>query len=184
MTRWLLGSSLALVLTAITVADDKGTVVEIDGLKSTAPAAWAKQKVPEGPMFKSRVAQFKVGKATGDAEDAEVMVSYFGKGQGGSLDQNLKRWKDQFKAPAGEKAKVEKFKVGGADVTVLDVSGTYLSKFPPFDPNAKVTEKPDYRAVQVFFASPNGPYFIRLLGPAKTVEGQKKAFDEWVKNFK
>jgi hypothetical protein len=69
-------------------------------------------------------------------------------------------------------------------VTCLDVQGTYLSKFPPFDPNAKVVRKDNYRRLGVVFDSPNGPYFITLTGPGRTVEANKKAFDDWLKAFK
>jgi hypothetical protein len=69
-------------------------------------------------------------------------------------------------------------------ITYLDITGTYLSKFPPFDPNAKVTRLPDYRSLSVYFGSANGPYFIRMTGPARTVTANKKGFDEWIKAFK
>ena len=74
--------------------------------------------------------------------------------------------------------------VGKVEVTYLDVSGTYVTKNPPFDPKAKEERHPDYRMLSVYFASENGPYFLRMTGPAKTVEQNKKGFDEWVKNFK
>jgi hypothetical protein len=32
--------------------------------------------------------------------------------------------------------------------------------------------------------SPRGNYFIRLVGPAKTIEHSKKEFDGWLKAFK
>jgi len=64
------------------------------------------------------------------------------------------------------------------------VQGTYLSRFPPFDPNAKVTEKPDFRLIGVVFENPKGPYFIRFVGPQKTVDTNKADFDAWLKRFK
>lgn len=104
------------------------------------------------------------------------------------MDDNLKRWKSVFVPPAGKDiedvAKVEKFKVGKADLTYLDIQGTFLSKNPPFDPNAKTERKADYRRLAVYFTCEGGPYFIHLTGPAKTVGQHKKAFDDWLKNFK
>ena len=64
------------------------------------------------------------------------------------------------------------------------VIGVFLSKFPPFAPNAKITEKPGYRQLYVLFTTDNGDYYLTLLGPAKTVEKHKKDFDEFLKNFK
>ena len=66
----------------------------------------------------------------------------------------------------------------------FDVQGTYLSKFPPFAPNAKTITKPDHRMLGIIFESNNGPYFIRVVGPSATVEHHKKGFDEWLKSFK
>jgi hypothetical protein len=81
-------------------------------------------------------------------------------------------------------AKVDKMKVAGHDVTYLDVQGTYLHKDQPFNPNAAVEKRPDYRMLAVVYEAPKGPYYIRVVGPAKTVESHKKAFDNWLKNFK
>jgi hypothetical protein len=158
-------------------AGDKGTVVTLSSLKSTTPANWKSQE----PANKFRAYQFKV-------DDAELVIFYFGEGSGGSPADNIKRWNDMFVPPEGKTiddvSKVEKLKVGPAELTYLDVHGTYLSKNPPFDPKAKVERKANYRRLGVYFACEGGPYFIHLTGPAKTVEQNKKAFDEWLKNFK
>jgi hypothetical protein len=159
--------------------------VELDNLKSEAPASWKAGKADN----KFRAYQFKLPKAAGDKEDAELIIFYFGPGGGGSADDNVKRWKSMIAPPPGKSAddisKVEKFKVGDVPVTYVDVHGTYLSKFPPFAPNAKVTAKENFRLIGVVFDSPKGgPYFLRLTGPQKTVEAHKKEFDNWLKAFK
>jgi hypothetical protein len=178
-------TGFALVCVAGTQAgEDKGTEVTLDGLKSRTPADWKMQR----PSNKLRAYQFKVPRAPGDKEDAELVIFYFGEGSGGTAADNIKRWKGMFQPPEGKKiddvSQVTKFKAGNVPVTALDVQGTYLYKFPPFDPNAKVQKKPDFRRFGVIFASPKGPYFITLTGPAKTMEKQKKGFDEWIKGFK
>jgi hypothetical protein len=183
MKRALFSAAISIAMIGFVCADDKGTVVEIDGLKAIAPAAWKKDELPKGPMFKSRKYQFKIDKVAGDPENAELRVILL-QGEGGGVDANIDRWKKEFKAPAGDKAKVEKFQVNGVDVVMVDIEGTYLSKFPPFAPDAKITEKDNWRIINVMFNSKNGPYFFKLMGPAKTVGGQRKAFEEWVKSFK
>ena len=183
MLRHLWAGAVTLAVAAGARAAD-GTPIEIDGLKSTAPASWKKDE-PTEQQKQFRKFQFKIAKEAGDAEDAEVIVFFFGQGGGGGKDANLNRWKGMFKAPAGEKAKLDEFKSGEVPVTEVDISGTYLFKVGgPFNPNAKTEEKPDYRMVGVIFESKNGPYFMRLVGPAKSVEKNKKDFDEWLKNFK
>src|SRR5206468_4161602 len=104
---------------------------------------------------------------------------------GGTVKENVARWKGKFKAPKGKTvddiSKHEDFKVDGVNVTYLDVSGTYQSQMPP-DP--KVTPFPNYRMIAVVFDSDDGPYFITLIGPENTVAAAKKGFDSWLKAFK
>ena len=154
--------------------------VELDGLKAKAPADWKKGQ----PANQFQHAVFTLPKAAGDTDAPTLTVYFFGQGGGGGKEANIERWKGMFKAPAGQNAKTEEFKVAGDSVTTLDVSGTYLFKARPFDPSAKAEEKPDYRMVGVIFGTKNGPYYMRLVGPAKSVEKDKKEFDEWLKSFK
>lgn len=161
----------------------KGTVVKLDGLESRTPADWQE----EPPARRERVKQFRLSPVGKDKENAEVIIFYFG-GGGGSVEENIKRWKGLFTPPEGKKidevATVQKFKVGDVPVTYLDIHGTYVMRFPPFDPNAKPTLRPNYRMLAVVFESKKGPYFIRMLGPADSVAHYKKGFEEWIKGFK
>jgi hypothetical protein len=179
--------AIALGISLAKADDDKKKdegVVELDGLKSKAPADWKSEPTTN----RMRAYQFKLPKAKDDKADAEMIIFYFGPGGGGSAEDNIKRWKGMIEPPTGKKiddvAKVDKSKVGDVAVTYLDVEGTYLAKERPFDPNSKVEKKADYRMLGIVFESPKGPYFIRVTGPAKTVAEQKKAIDEWLKNFK
>lgn len=162
----------------------KGAVVEIDSLKSGVPTDWKQEKVTS----KNRTHHFRIPHVADDKTDAELIIFFFGAGSGGSADANVKRWKGMFIPPEGKEiddvAKVESFKIGNVDVTYLDVQGTYKFKERPFDPKAKEELRPDHRMLGVVFESPNGPYFIRLVGPAKTVTENKKAFEDWLKAFK
>jgi hypothetical protein len=177
--RSLIALAAGVLFGSVAVAD---TVVELGTLKSKAPESW-KEEPASNTM---RVAQFKVPKAEGDKEDAEAIVFYF-KGGSGSVDANLKRQLAKFEPGEGEKevkSKVDKIMVGPIEATYQDLQGTYLSKFPPFAPNAKITRKPDYRQLYVAVTVKEGDYYVLLLGPAKTVEKHKKEYDEFLKNFK
>ncbi|CAN5570730.1 hypothetical protein BH11PLA2_BH11PLA2_36270 [soil metagenome] len=162
-------------------AADKGTDVEFGGMKSTTPGDWKKEE----PSNAMRVYQFKLAKAEGDKEDAELALFFF-KGGSGTVDANLKRQVAKFN-PADGKDKVEetvdkKAKIGGVDATYQDVAGTFIKK--PFPMAEKGTPMPNYRQLYVVFETKDGQYYMTLLGPAKTIEKHKKAFDEWLKNFK
>jgi hypothetical protein len=185
--RLLFAATLTATIALVGSAQDKkGTLVELGGLKSTTPADWKE----EAPSSKLRMTQFKIPKAEGDADDAELAL--FKTPGGGSVQANLERQEKKFEIPAGKKAedviKTEKIKFGTYEAVYQDIKGTYLKRFPPNDPNAKVTKLADYRQLYVIFESKEGEvtnlYSMYLTGPAKTVEKHKKDFDEWVKNFK
>ncbi|MBI3407185.1 MAG: hypothetical protein HY040_02360 [Planctomycetes bacterium] len=177
-------TAIILALTGIVIGgrldagDKKGVVVDLGGLKSLAPADWKAQK----PASKFRVFQFAL---PGEDKEGELAIFYFD-GGGGSLDANLKRWKDQMVAPKGKSiddvSKLEKFKVGNVEVTALDMSGTFLDA-PP-GKKADAVRRENYRFIGIYFNHEKGPHFIRVVGPADVVEKHKKAFDGWVKNFK
>lgn len=182
MTR-VLFAALAVAVGGAAFAADKGTPVELSGLKGTAPAGWKE----EAPSNRLRAAQFKLEKDKGDAEDAEVAV--FVSPGGGGIDANLKRQENTFKVPDGVKKedanKLEDVTVGGYKGKYQDLKGTYQFKAAPFDPNSKVTEKEKFRQLYVIFEDDNKQTIsIRLVGPEKTVEKHKKGFEEFIKSFK
>jgi hypothetical protein len=165
-------------------AEKKGSTVEIDGLKSKVPDTWKQQETTSN----MRAFQFMIPKEKDDKYDAELVIFFFGKNGGGGVKANIDRWKGLIAPTEGKTvddvAKVEEMKVGDVKATLLDASGTYTVKTRPADPSDKGEKRDNYRLIGVVFESPNGPYFIRLAGPAKTVEANKKGFDGWLKSFK
>jgi hypothetical protein len=176
--RMMLAAALTAVLAFGLTAADKGVTVEWGGVKSTTPAGWKE----ETPSNKMRMAQFKLAKEKGDPEDAELAL--FASPGGGTVDANLERQVKKFELAKDAKPAVSKVKIGKEEATYQDIKGTLLKKFPPFDPNAKITKVEDYRQIYVIFEGKDAVYSLTLLGPAKTVEKHKKDFDEWLKNFK
>jgi hypothetical protein len=177
--RRLLSLACALVVGGVAAAQEKkGTSVELAGMKSTTPAAWKEKELKPGSM---RLVQFDVPKAEGDKEDAEVAVFVF-PGGSGTAKQNLDRQLAKF-VEEGRKDKTDKVKVGPIEAVYQDVTGTFKKKdFPMAE---KFTPQENYRQLYVLFEGKDGKqYYLWLLGPAKTVEGNKKDFEEWLKNFK
>jgi hypothetical protein len=166
--------------TLLTVLAAAGVTVDLGGLKSTAPASWKEAEVTS-PM---RVKQFSL---PGKAGDAELAIFFFGQGQGGSTQANLDRWKAQFQPPAGQSeapSKTSTVKLAsGGNATVIDIQGTYMFKARPMDPGPG-EPRPNHRMLAAVLESPKGNYFLKLVGPAKTIEQNKKDFDNWVKAFK
>jgi hypothetical protein len=125
-----------------------------------------------------RVAEFVVPRASGDAEDGELIVYYFG-GSGGSVEANLQRWTSQFQS---SKAAVRtKATVNGLQLTSLDVSGTYIAEVRPGSTDRH--NKPGFRMRAVVVETPKGPYFIKLTGPSATIERARGAFDQFLRSL-
>ncbi len=175
--RWSCLVLLALSGSLLEADDQKGTIVTIDGLSSKTPADWKESEASSQFRFK----QFTLPKQGEDKADAELILFFFGPGGGGGVDANVKRWKGMFE---GGKSDQQELKIGEVKATYLDLTGTYLMRKRPNDPNERPTPMPGYRMLAVVFESPKGPYFFRLVGPEKTVAHHKKGFDEWLKSFK
>jgi hypothetical protein len=162
-------------------APNQGDVVKVGKLSAKAPASWKEEK----PSSTMRLAQFRLPKAGDDPEDAELAIFFFE--SGGSVQDNIDRWKGMFTAPEGKSidqvTKVEKFQVAGVPTTYSDIHGTFAFK-DMNKPNSKAQKKANYRHIGVIMESPQGQYVLRLSGPANTIESHKKGFDEWLKNLK
>lgn len=172
----------ALIVSLAVYADDKGTATELDGLKSTAPASWKSEK----PTGMNRVYQFTIPKAEDEKFDTTLLIFQFPGGAGG-VEANINRWKGMMKPAEGTKAedayKTSELKVGDAKVTLFEASGTYMFKARPMDAEAEA--RPEHKFIGVIFEGPKGnTYFMRMAGPKKTMDANRKAFDEWLKNFK
>src|SRR6185436_12571570 len=104
------------------------------GLVFTAQPGW----VVEQPSSGARRAQYRLPKADGDAEDATLVVTYFGPNGAGPIEMNIQRWADQFKQPDGRpSAEVMQHTsrtVNGMKVEDVDVSGTFLGSGMPGAP--------------------------------------------------
>ncbi len=158
---------LVVAVAVVAHAEDAG------GLKWTAPADWAVQGAR--PM---RAATYKIPAAKGDTEGAELAVFYFGQGQGGAVDANVKRWVGQFQTADGkpipqEKSKTKAEKVNGMTLTTVDVKGTYTGGGPMMGPS---TPKPGFRLLGAIVEGAQGAVFFKLTGPEKTVAASEKSF--------
>ena len=137
------------------------------------PPEWIAVPV-SSPM---RVAQFTLPKTAGDAEDAELTIFYFG-GAGGTVEANLERWTGQMLQPDGRRsatvATTTAFVAGDLAVTLLDVPGIYAAEVRPG--SGMRYHKPDFRLKAAVVETPAGPYFFKLVGPARTVAAWEEPF--------
>ena len=140
-----------------------------------APAPALKYEMPQGwtskaPSSRMRVAEFTLPKVEGDAEDATLVITYFG-GQGGTVQANLDRWVTQMSQPDGrptkDVAKTSTLKANDLSLTIMDIPGTFVAEVAPG--SSEHHNKPGFLFKGAVIEGKGGPFFVRLVGPAKTV---------------
>jgi hypothetical protein len=172
-TRGFIMRALASIVTAV-ILTQAGT------LQFTAPATW-KSRAAASSM---RVAEFVVPRVAGDAEDAEVVVYFFG-GSGGSVDANIERWVGQFRTETGGPVPAPartSSTSGRLKITGIDVAGTYVAEVRPGA--AERFNKPNFRMRAAVVETPKGPYFVKFTGPARTVTQTAGDFEQFVKSLR
>jgi hypothetical protein len=171
-TRWVTMPIIQIALLAPALAA---------GLTFTAPEGWK----PVATSSSMRVAQFSLPRAAGDTADGELIVYYFG-GSGGSVEANMNRWIGQMEQPDGKPssavAKRDSRSVNGLKVTLVDVSGTYVAEVTPGSSTRH--NNPNYRLRAAVVETPNGPYFVKLTGPAKTIGAAEAAFEQFLSSLR
>lgn len=190
MERILYVFLISSLLVSCTKKEEKKQDVSMDGhyngmnessLTWSAPGGWI-EETPSSPM---RKAQYRLPKVEGDAEDASVSLFYF-PGQGGSIEDNLNRWYGQFMQPDGKStkdvAKVSKSTVNNLPQTTVDVSGTYLEQGRPMM-RGPTTQKNNFRMLGGIVETENGPWFVKLTGPEKSVAKWHESFYTFMKSF-
>jgi hypothetical protein len=135
------------------------------------PPGWT--RLPQSsPM---RLATYRVPHAASDKDDGELAVFHFGGGQGGDVEANLKRWEGQFADTKKGDAKRTDRTVNGLKAHVLEIDrGTYTAM--AMMPGQTSSPKNDYAMLASVVETPVGPFFFKLTGPSKTIQGQKDAY--------
>jgi len=130
------------------------------GISWSYPSRW--QSHPPRPM---RAATYIIPHASTDSTDGECAVFYFGKGQGGDVDLNIKRWGSQFESVIkGDKSELN---VSGVKVTRVELSGTYLAPSMMTDESSGRLE--NYALLGAIAETSEGMVFFKFTGPSKTV---------------
>ncbi len=149
-----------------------GPEVDLGKLQLVAPKDWVRKR----PQISFIVAEFALPCAEGDPADGRLTVTV----AGGSLSDNVDRWRKQF-APKPDKESQDKLTVSGVEVTLVDLSGAYLDQRGPFTP---AEERKDYRMLGAIFDVDGQLHFLKAYGPAKTMAAQVPKFREFVQSLK
>jgi hypothetical protein len=174
------GVALGAIAVAVAAlgADPPTQTIDAGGLTFQAPSSWKSSR----PSSLMRRAQLAVPAAPGDGEPAELVVFAF-PGGAGSVQQNVARWQQQFEDPSGNPPKIttETRRGQNVDVTVVECAGRYIAAVQPGSPER--FDKPDYRMLAAIVQTPEVAYFLKMVGPDKTVKAAKPAFDDLCKSI-
>ena len=159
-------------------------------LQAPAPAPALKYDVPQGwtskPLSsKMRLADFVLPRAEGDNEDATLVVTFFG-GQGGTVQANFDRWLTQMAQPDGraskDVAKTSVLKTNDLTLSIMDLPGTFVAETAPG--SSEHFNKPGFHLRAAVIEGKGGPYFVRLVGPARTVAKWDAAVQTFFKSLR
>jgi hypothetical protein len=179
MKRWskrcLAGATFVLALQS---ADAQGPTVTLLEYHATPPSTWT----PQAPTSSARLAQFVIADADG-ARGADVVVYFFGQGQGGNVDANLARWKSQFSTPDGSPVpeRISRDSLGAFPVTFAEYRGTYRRGVGAGSADSARTGQ---ALVAAIAETPRGTLFFQLFGPMALVSRERDRFVAFVKGLR
>ena len=147
------------------------------GIKWWVPSAWE-----VGPSRPMRVGTFFAQPVAGDTEPAEMKVNFFGSGQGGNVQENIKRWEGQFTDATDSLAKgqaaVIDTMVNGVKTTLVEIAGVFLSSPSPM--SRVFIRKYGFIMFGAIISAPEGAVFFKMTGPAATMEANRELFRQTV----
>ena len=152
--------------------ETKTNDVNLGGLTLSIPESWENQP----PENRLRLAQFSIPAAEGAEGSAELVVF---PPFGGSVDDNITRWINQFDSE-GLELKLSQGTTEQGKYHMANIAGLYKKPDgPPF--LRKTIDAPDHRMLAVILEiKDQGNYFLKLVGPKKTVDG---VVDDFRKSF-
>jgi len=146
--------------------------IDILDMTSVVPGSWQTLK----PSSNMRLAQFAIS----DEGQAEVVVFYFGVGQGGGAQANIARWVSQFKPVNGKPVQPKiknKTTDGGFAVTWVEIQGDYAR-------GVGVGPIGDFKSNRMLIAAitqtPRGNLYIQFHGDRKTILEHRDQFSQFV----
>ena len=144
--------------------------------------------VPDGWETAETSSRMRLAQWTlpGDGEGtAEVVIFFFGPGQGGGVEANLARWFSQFEQPDGsstkDQASVTKREVNGLRMTIADMRGTYIAEVRPG--STERHHRGEQRMIAAVIEGDGGPWYLRVLGPEATVTKWETSVEDFLSSI-
>ncbi len=153
----------------------KSDLIQLAGAVAPKPASWQWTK----PTMQFRSAQYIVPARDGTGDGADFIVSIFAAGDGGPVQTNIDRWAGQFRNADGSpvKASPQTITRDGMTLTTVELKGAYQGM-------GAAGPKQDQMQLGAIIEGDDGTTFLRLLGPAKTVEAHRAEWDAVIAGIK
>jgi len=156
-------------------AEATGPDVEVGPMRLKAPEGWVR-KPPKSEFTR---AEFALPRAEGDQADGRLTVTI----AGGTIQDNLERWRGQFGGKPAKESQ-EQIKVDGVAVTVVDYTGAYSDQHMAGAPGPAGTGSQDSRMLGAVFDLGDRLLFVKASGPAKTLAAHAAGFRQFVASLK
>jgi hypothetical protein len=124
-----------------------------------------------------RKATYRISRAAGDPEDAELSVSQ----AGGTVEMNIQRWASQYEQKAEGAVKRSERTVSGVKVTLVEIQGTFTGSAMPGA--APASPKSGYALLGAIVETAGASTFFKLTGPEKTIAAAKADFDRLIESI-
>jgi len=149
----------------LSTANSEPRRVEVAGIEAPKPAAWIWQQ----PTMQFRTLQYAVP-SIGRGSAAEFVVSAF-LGDGGPIDGNMERWRQQFQDESGRAVEAEILvrEIDGMRVHLIELHGAYRGM------GAAAPRAGQTQLGAIVEADP-ATIYLRLLGPSETVAAHRDAW--------
>ena len=155
-----------------------GTFVE---LQFEMPEGWEPRPVSSA----LRRAQYELPTGEDGESGGELVIYYFGPGEGGPMRANLDRWKGQFTTAEGaplpaDAVREESFESNGMQMTLLEVHGTYNNSMMPGAGGGSTTA--ENRMIAGIVQTETGPWFIKAVGPDAAIAAERENITAFLKS--
>jgi hypothetical protein len=150
----------------------EGPIVQLGTMQLEAPESWVRKQ----PRIDFIRAEFSLPQFEGDSGDGRLTVSV----AGGSVLENVDRWRGQFKGELKDDS-TEEVEVSETAITLVDFSGTFEDQRGPFAP---AETHPDYRMLGAIFPIGDQLHFVKCYGPQKTIAANAEQFQAFVRSLK
>jgi hypothetical protein len=151
---------------------DSSGKLDLDNVHLAVPKSWVPK--PHSQMLQ---AEFAIPPAEGDKQDGRLTISQLG----GTLEDNVARWKQQFSKL--DKENEEKLDASGTKIMLVDFAGTFNDSRSMMAP---AVTRQDYRLLGAIFQIPGEEqlHFIKFYGPAKTMAARADEFKGFLRSLK